>query len=235
MKLTPEQEQAHNEKMIAAVDGANPNFVPEDNAEDDSKDTSNDEPKDTPELPEGVTLEMLLEAYGKAPEPKEEDKTHEGDTDADEDTDEKSDKDSDKEEVNPLAERVKQLEDELVQNNIYAEAGGKEAYESLRTRAEGTLSEQQLNLMNTAITEGSNEQAVAAVQLMKTLFSQEQNAQPKKENAQELEGKTHSESNSFISEAEFHAAMSNPLYKSKTVAGTKHRAEVARKLSNSKF
>lgn len=216
MELTQEQEQAHNEKMLKTFNEANGEPEPE--------------PEAATELPEGVTMEMLLEAYGKTT------KTVETDTESDVvPKDEPQDEPESDPKANPLEERIKQLEDELIQNNIYAEAGGKDAYESLRTQAEENFTEPQLALMNMAITEGTAEQAVAAIQFMKTIFSQQPNAEPIERNPQELEGKTQVSTSAYQSEGDFHAALTNPLYKNKSAEGEKYRAEINRKLKNSKF
>jgi hypothetical protein len=223
MELTKEEEQAHNAKMLKAAEGGE---------EEENPDTSNKE------LPEGVSMEDLLAMYKTKQEADEASKTHEQDTETGDEGDSKEGDEGDQaDDTAPTSEdRIKSLEDELVQTKIFNEAGSEEAYNALRKQAEETLSDAQLSLMNTAITEGSAEQATAAVQLMKTMFSSATNQDaPKELNAQHLEGTTTPSSNSFQDEGDFTAALENPLYKQMNQRGEKYRKEVTRKLSNSNF
>jgi hypothetical protein len=200
------------------------------NEQDESQTTESEA-----ELPEGVSMDDLLAAYKAQQEQSQttESDKEESSEDAEEEGEEESEESNeDDAEDNPLETRVKQLEEQLVTEKIYAAAGGKEQYEQLREQAEGLLDEAQVELMNTALMDGTPEQAVAAVKLMQR-FTNTQNSSPDakiQEGSLVNTGKT-AGSNYFSSQDEMMDAMRDPRYSRNDSIGHKYRDEVMRRAS----
>lgn len=190
----------------------------------------------SPELPDGVSMDDLLAAWKAQQEQSQTTESDEEETDEEagepEGAEEEAEEAEDSEEPNELESRVKQLEEQLVTEKIYAAAGGKEQYEQLREQAESLLDEQQVELMNTALVNGTAEQAVAAVKLMQKFTNMQQTSPDTKiqEGSLVNGGKT-SSGKYFSSQDEMMDAMRDPRYSRNDSVGQAYRDEVLRKAS----
>lgn len=121
---------------------------------------------------------------------------------------------------------MRDLEDQLTTEKIYAAAGGKDAYDQLRNAVEGQLDETQQALLNIALTEGSVEQAVAAVGLMQKFANMQQQSDTKINEGSLITGGKVSQGEYFTSTDEMVEAMSDPRYARTDAIGNKYRLEV---------
>jgi hypothetical protein len=231
---TPEYDQA----MIDAHDNS---VQPESELENDALASLNDNPEeeqeqeqsDSVELPEGVSMDDLLAAW-KAQQEKESSEAEEGSEEQEAETEEQSEETEEEPEGedSELERRVRELEDQLTTEKIYAAAGGKESYEKLRESVEGQLNETQQELLNVALTEGTPEQAIAAVELMQKFASMQQQSDSNINEGSLITGGKPAASKYFNSQDEMIEAMKDPRYKRQDRIGEAYRNEV---LERSKF
>lgn len=203
---------------------------------------SGDVPKDesnTPELPEGVSFDDLLalwkeknQSQSTGEQDQQQAATGEQD-DKPEEANNSDDKSEGESEVDKLRKQVEAMQEEQTLRKVFDEAGGEQAFNSLRTNAEQVLDETQLGLLNMALVEGTPEQAVAAVRMMKLLFSSNPDA-PNIE-GQRLDSAPLSGGSGYATETDFHAALQNPLYREQSARGEVYREQVKLKLASSSF
>jgi hypothetical protein len=234
---TPEYDQA----MSDLVDNSVQPEVDE-LANTELNDLNGQEPEESNEsnveLPEGVSMDDLLAAW-KAQNGQEESQVTDGngEENAEEDTtpetdEEEGEEESNEEEGNELETRVKQLEEQLVTEKIYSAAGGKEQYESLREQAESQLDEQQVELLNMALVNGTPDQAVAAVRLMQKFTNMQQTSPDSKiEEGNMIQGGRTASTKYFSSQDEMMDAMRDPRYSRQDAVGHAYREEVLLKAS----
>lgn len=229
---TPEYDQA----MLDAHDNS---VQPEDALADDALASLNDpepeqeqEQSDSVELPEGVSMDDLLAAYKAQQE--NQNKSEEESSDEPESTDEpeEAQEEPEEDEEDPLEARVRELEDQLTTEKIYAAAGGKESYEQLRETVESQLDETQQELLNVALTEGTPEQAIAAVKLMQKFASMQQQSDSQINEGSLITGGKPAAGKYFTSTDEMVEAMSDPRYQRQDRIGDAYRNEV---LERSKY
>jgi hypothetical protein len=198
-----------------------------DEAENEEKADKADSEEKT-ELPEGLTLEQLIEFYNTHKQADSEEATEETESEPE------AEQEPENDELKALREKIKEMEDEAVRQAILAEAGGEDSYKALQEFATENFNEVQLEMFNAAIVNGTKEQAVAAVSLLKQLASVHGVAVSDKGF---MSGKPNQPSGTigFKSRAEFHAAISNPLYRDFTAKGDAYREEVQKRLALSRF
>lgn len=184
------------------------------------------------ELPEGVSMDDLLAAW-KAQNEQEESQVTKDESESEQDAEPEESEESDEEsELSPLEERVKQLEEQLVTEKIYAAAGGKEQYEALREQAESLLDEQQVELLNVALVDGTPDQAIAAVRLMQKFTNMQQPSPDSKiEEGKFIQGGRTASTQYFSSQDELMEAMRDPRYSRQDSIGQAYREEVLLKAS----
>lgn len=188
-----------------------------------------------PELPEGVTIQDLLALHAKSQEEGQEDQQEEG---GEEEGEEEGEGEEAQEEVSEsdariaaLEAKLKEAEDREVTQKVYDTVGGKESYDALLSQAETQLTDAQAKLVNTALTEGTAEEAVAAAQMLQTFLG----AGQLQEGQMVQGGHTAPATDRFHSEADLHAAISDPLYNQMTPAGEAYRQSVEQRLARSTY
>lgn len=182
-----------------------------------------------PELPEGVSMDDLLAAW-KAQNPEQE-KPEEGQEESAEEKPEETGEEPN--ELDSLKQQVKELQEQQTIGKIYEAAGGEDAFNALKEHAEGNLDETQMGLLNMALVDGTPEQAVAAVNMLRLLF--DANPQAPNQEGKLVSGRQAVSNSAYSTEADFHADLQNPLYNEMSPRGEAYRQKVMQKLQRSSF